>query len=96
MKDEARRAAQTLADEAYDTLRAHVVAARTLPIPRSAGSLPVVLHAAFLVHRREESALMQAFEQQGRRLERVGVELRFSGPWAPYRFTGSDEQSADE
>jgi hypothetical protein len=95
LKGETRRAAQTLADEAYETLRAHTVAARTLPIPRSGDALPVILHAAFLVHRRYEPALMQAFEQEGRRLERVGVELRFSGPWAPYRFTGSDERSAE-
>jgi hypothetical protein len=94
LKAETRRAAQALADEAYDILRANTVAARMLPIPRS-DSLPVILHAAFLVDRSAEPGLMQVFEREGRRLERVGVELRFSGPWAPYRFTGNDERSAD-
>ena len=95
LKTETRRAAQNLADAAYATLRANTVAARVLPIPRTGDSLPVVLHAAFLVDRGAEAALMQAFEREGRRLEQVGIELRFSGPWAPYRFTGSDERAAD-
>jgi hypothetical protein len=95
LKAETRRAAQTLADEAYAALHTHTVAARTLPIPRAGDSLPVILHAALLVHRRNEPALMEAFEREGRRLERVGVELRFSGPWAPYRFTGSDERTPE-
>lgn len=95
LKTETRRAAQSLADSAYETLRSSSVADRTLPIPRGGGALPVILHAALLVNRDAQPALMQAFEREGRRLQEVGVELTYSGPWAPYRFTGSDERAAD-
>lgn len=95
LKAETRKAAQALADEAYAALHPHTVAARTLPIPQTRDALPVILHAAMLVERRAEPSLMEALEREGRKLEAVGVELRFSGPWAPYRFTGSDERSAD-
>lgn len=95
LKTETRRAAQSLADAAYETLRGSSVADRTLPIPRASGALPVVLHAALLVSRDAQAGLMQALEREGRRLRAVGIELAYSGPWAPYRFTGSDERAAD-
>ncbi|MGQ0561911.1 MAG: GvpL/GvpF family gas vesicle protein [Gemmatimonadota bacterium] len=94
LKAETRHAAHALADQALQAARAHAVEVRRLPIPRTAEELPVVLHAALLVERSAEADLGAALEQAGRRLERLGVNVRFSGPWAPYRFTGNDERAA--
>lgn len=96
LKNESRSAANMLAEEAIGAARAHSVEVRVLPLPRSAEELPVIMHAAVLVERENEPELIQALSEQQRRLEGFGVTLRFSGPWAPYRFTGTDERAAAE
>ncbi|MGQ0814622.1 MAG: GvpL/GvpF family gas vesicle protein [Gemmatimonadota bacterium] len=94
LKVEVRHAAQSLAHETLDAARAIVAEARTLPIPQTAEDLPVILHAALLVDRAAEQEMMRLLETEVGRLGARGVTLRFSGPWAPYRFTGDDEPAA--
>lgn len=96
LKNESRSAANMLAEEALAAARAHSAAVTVLPLPRTAEELPVIMHAAVLVEREKEPGLMNALNEQQRRLESFGVTLRFSGPWAPYRFTGADERAAAE
>jgi hypothetical protein len=59
---------------------------RSLPIPRTQDVLPVVLHAALLVQTEHEAQLTAELETQAKQLRAIGMDLSFSGPWAPYRF----------
>jgi hypothetical protein len=71
---------------------AHALTAetRTLPLPRTE-NLPVVLHAALLVRIDNEADLVRHLEAEAKALHAIGMELNFSGPWAPYRFMGEHE-----
>jgi hypothetical protein len=55
--------------------------------------LPVILYAALLVERDSEVTLIAALEQQTARVKKLGMGVTFSGPWAPYRFTGEHERA---
>lgn len=87
LKTEARASAQKLARAALDDVATQAAEVRALPIPRTADNLPVIVYAALLVERENESELIRALEEKTTELERVGLALNFSGPWAPYRFT---------
>jgi hypothetical protein len=93
LKTETRTAAHTLAQTALDAAGPFTQEVLTLPIPRT-DELPVILHAALLVERSVEVELVAMLEQQTRRLASKGLALAFSGPWAPYRFTGENERTA--
>jgi hypothetical protein len=93
LKTETRAAAHALAQEALAAAGPFTQEVLTLPIPRT-DDLPVILHAALLVERAVEVELVTMLEQQARRLESRGLALAFSGPWAPYRFTGENERAA--
>lgn len=95
LKAETRRAAHAIAQEVLDAARRTADDARTLPMPKTVDELPVIMHAALLVDRGSERALVEALERERARLTAVGMDLNFSGPWAPYRFTGDDERRAD-
>jgi hypothetical protein len=60
------------------------------PLPRNDPALPVVLNAALLVRKGNEGALIAAAEAGRADLDALGLEVLFSGPWAPYRFVGDD------
>src|SRR5690606_5056092 len=62
---------------------------RRLPLPVEREDLPVLLSAAYLIAREDEEAAGRVAEEEGRRLDRLGVSLSFTGPWAPYRFVAS-------
>jgi hypothetical protein len=91
LKSEVREAAHRKATAALDAVKQHVAETRTLPLPRTDDMLPVVLHAALLVRTDNESHVIAALQQQTAELKAVGMDLSFSGPWAPYRFTGEHE-----
>jgi hypothetical protein len=93
VRRELTRVARDRAHEILEELRPHSREVRTLPIPQAAESLPVLLHAALLVHRDREQDLVGNFENVRKLSDRSGVSLSFSGPWAPYRFM-QHEQSA--
>jgi Gas vesicle synthesis protein GvpL/GvpF len=80
-----RRAAGLL-----DSLRPLADEVVQLPLPRNDPALPVVLNAALLVPKPGEAALIAAAEAGRAELDGLGLEVVFSGPWAPYRFVGDD------
>jgi hypothetical protein len=91
LKSEVRQAAHRKAIEVIDTVKPHTADTRTLPLPRTDEVLPVVLHAALLVRTEQEPHIIAALEAQTAQLKAVGMDLSFSGPWAPYRFTGEHD-----
>jgi hypothetical protein len=85
-KTEVARAARTEAQRVLDAVTPLCRAVRSLPLPQSKEALPVVLHAALLVERAQEAAVVAQLERAEAALAGGGVTLTFSGPWAPYRF----------
>jgi hypothetical protein len=75
-------AANALLDEVRPLCRELVVA----PLPRVATELPVVANAALLVHAEQELALRDRVRERAEHLRPIGIEVTYSGPWAPYRF----------
>lgn len=99
VRSEAGRAAARLADETLELAAAHVREAKRLPLasPTAAlardmaeGGLPVVLSAALLVAEEAEADLVQGLRERAAEVEPLGMEIRFSGPWAPYRFVATE------
>jgi hypothetical protein len=89
----ARAEAKQLAAEHGDALCRSLAAVADdhvrLPIARTRESLPVVLHAALLVHREREQKLASVLADAMRELEPIGFAASLTGPWAPYRFVES-------
>lgn len=83
---ESRSAARRLAAELLDELEASAEERLLLPQPEQ--DTPVVLNAALLLPRSEEDAIRSLAAERATRLQELGVTVEFSGPWAPYRFTG--------
>jgi hypothetical protein len=81
-KETARRLAGELLDELAE-LAADTV---TVPLPREAEGLPVVLSAALLVERESEDRLRERLARETEELEEAGIRAELTGPWAPYRF----------
>ena len=92
-KKEVSRIARDQAQQIVDSLRPFSTELRTLPIPQSAEDLPVIVHAALLVHRDREAAVVRLIEKARKEIDAVGFSISFSGPWAPYRFV-QHERSA--
>lgn len=85
------RTAREQASLLLAALRPSCVEERVLPLPRADDAVPVVLNAALLVERRAEESLRDELERRAEELERVGISVHFSGPWAPYRFLQQEE-----
>jgi hypothetical protein len=94
LKSESRKAAREQAQQVLDAASSLVVETRTLPIPRTADELPVIAYAAHLVERNREGNLIALLETESARLKTLGMDLTFSGPWAPYRFTREHDRAA--
>lgn len=92
LKTEVRQAAHRKAVSVLNALHPHVIETRSLPLPRNADVLPVVLHAALLVKSDRQRDVVSRLEQHAGDLRTLGMDLTFSGPWAPYRFMGGNEQ----
>ncbi len=88
LRIEIRTAARRLADELLSEARSHAEDVRILAPPaRLEGDVPVVLSAALLVRRGEtEESLGDLVRGRAGVLADLGVDVVFSGPWAPYRF----------
>ena len=84
--EETSRVARDLAAQLHERLERSARDARRLPLPREKVDLPVVLNAAYLVEPQGESDLRGAVAAETGRLAALGVEVRLTGPWAPYRF----------
>ena len=96
VKQETSRAARRLANELHEAVAARATDARRLPLPREKADLPVVLSAAYLVRRAAEGDVRTFVAREAERLAVPGLEVRFAGPWAPYRFIGEDEGEPTE
>jgi hypothetical protein len=85
-RTESRGAAIRTAQHLLDRLApmAESVARLDLPADRA----PVVLNAALLLPREREAEALDVATAEIDRLARIGVEVRYTGPWAPYRFVG--------
>jgi hypothetical protein len=86
LKHEVRHAAHRKAVDVLNAMHASVVETRSLPLPRDADTLPVVLHAALLAKNGQQGEIIAQLEQHAQKLRAIGMDLTFSGPWAPYRF----------
>jgi hypothetical protein len=99
VSDEARAIAGAAADEVHTRLR-EVAAAATLLRPRhpdlSRRPGQMVLNAAYLVHGSHAGEFSAVAEELGRRHRGTGLELDFTGPWAPYNFVTPPEGQRDE
>jgi len=89
LRDRLHDVARTRAEHLLEELRRDAHDARTLPLPRSGRDLPVVLHAALLVAAPAELRLTEAVARRAAELQPLGLDIRYTGPWAPYRFVGS-------
>lgn len=83
-RTEGRGAARRLARELLAELRPHTRDVVTLTPPTDAE--PTTLNAAFLVDRAAEPDLREHVAREKKRLEPLGLDIRLTGPWAPYRF----------
>ncbi len=86
LSEETRSAARRLGQQVLELARPFAREVRQLQPPRTGGELPVVVAAALLVPREADGSLEDAVAAEAERLERLGVSVRLSGPWAPYRF----------
>lgn len=93
-RDRAAQVALRVAEDLLDALRRHAEDSVRLDLPRDDDELPVVLGAALLARPPDEERLRDVVRERSERLEGKGVEIAFSGPWAPYRFL-ADEAPAD-
>lgn len=90
LKRDLANAARDRARGLLEELARHARRVVALPIPRTEG-LPVVLNAALLVERGEESALQNVAATRAAELALIGMTVQFTGPWAAYRFAGDDD-----
>ena len=88
---ETARAARGLGEVLLHALGEHAVQIERVPIPREAAELPVVVNAALLVSSDAEAPLREAVRERAAALEAIGLQIAFSGPWAPYRFLASGD-----
>jgi hypothetical protein len=86
VEEESVGAARRLAADLHETLCEASLEGRSFPLPRESGELPVVLNAAYLVPREHDADVSRVATEEARRLHSLGLEVRFTGPWAPYRF----------
>jgi hypothetical protein len=85
-KSEVSRVAREQANLLLADLRPLCAEAAVLPLPASRDQLPVVLHAALLVRRVAEADVIAMLHTKLDQYRDSGIEIAFSGPWAPYRF----------
>jgi hypothetical protein len=89
-KRELGRSARRLAGELLDALRPLADAALVLPLATAEDTGTVVLSAALLVPRAVDGDLRAEAERRTAELAELGMDVTFSGPWAPYRFLEDD------
>jgi hypothetical protein len=99
VSDEARAMAEAAAEEVHGRLR-EIAAADTLLRPQhpdlSRRSGQMVLNGAYLVHRSRSGEFGAVAEELRGRNRGIGLELDFSGPWAPYNFVTPPEAQRNE
>ena len=98
LQDEARMIADGAAEEIHARLREEAAASTLLPPqhPELSGrSGQMLLNGAYLVHRSKAADFMAVARELGERHRRIGLDVEYSGPWAPYNFVPAAEASHD-
>ena len=83
-RSESRTAAARLARELLASLRPLAEEVVTVDPPGDAP--PATLTAALLVRRDRRDRVRSVVAAEGARVESLGLNVRLTGPWAPYRF----------
>ena len=90
VKAEVAYAAKRAATELLDSLRPLTREVRLARLASASGELPVIVNAALLVAAADEQALRERVRERSELLRPVGIEVIYSGPWAPYRFIDNE------
>jgi hypothetical protein len=91
LKTEITRAVSQAANELIDLVRPLVRDIMLAPLAAAAGELPVITNAALLVATDAEQPLRERVRAKAEQLRALGIEVIYSGPWAPYRFVDSEQ-----
>jgi hypothetical protein len=83
---ESRATAARLATALLDRLSSHAEDVARIPPP--ADQAPLVLSAALLMPRGREMEALELARDEAAHLAPLGIDVRYTGPWAPYRFLG--------
>jgi hypothetical protein len=91
LKSEVTRAASRAANDLIDLVRPLVRDVKLAPLAAVAGELPVITNAALLVPADAEQPVRDMVRAKADELRALGIEVIYSGPWAPYRFVDNDQ-----
>jgi hypothetical protein len=94
-RDDARAAvaaAVTAADDVYTSL-AGIAAEHRRRTSEAPGAVAPLLDAAFLVPTRQRARFQSAAQKVARQVTRTGAQMTLTGPWPPYNFVGSLEET---
>jgi hypothetical protein len=94
-RDDARAAvsaAATAADAVYSSLAGLSSDHRRRPAGAPGAAAPL-LDAAFLVPTRRRARFQTAAQKIARDVSQAGAQMTLSGPWPPYNFVGSHEET---
>ena len=94
-RDEARTAmlaAATAADAVYASL-AEIAAEHRRRTGEAPGVVAPLLDAAFLVPTRRRARFQSAAQKVARQVSETGAQMTLTGPWPPYNFVGSLEET---
>jgi hypothetical protein len=95
-RDEARTAmlaAATAAEAVYASL-AEIAAEHRRRTIEAPGVVAPLLDAAFLVPTRRRARFQSAAQKVARQVSETGAQMTLTGPWPPYNFVGSLEETA--
>jgi hypothetical protein len=88
----ARSAATTAADAVYTSL-AGIAAEHRRRTAEAPGVVAPLLDAAFLVPTRRRARFQSAAQDVARQISETGAQMTLTGPWPPYNFVGSLEET---
>lgn len=91
VRAETTRSARAFAADVLEGALPFAERHRVLPVAGGDGT-PVALTAALLVDRARDEALRAAVAPLAERGADLGIAVQLTGPWAPYRFRGGDEE----
>ena len=94
-RDDARAAiaaAASAADDVYASL-AGIAAEHRRRTSEAPGAVAPLLDAAFLVPTRHRARFQSAAQKVARQVSRTGAQMTLTGPWPPYNFVGSLEET---
>ena len=85
-------AAATAADAVYRSL-AEIAAEHRRRTSETPGAVAPLLDAAFLVPTRRRARFQSAAQKVAQQVSETGAQMTLTGPWPPYNFVGSVEET---